>query len=289
MMTFLFWNCRKATDLVGKLVAEHRVDVLVLAESHAEPARILSAIEDADGARFEVDPLCQDIAIFTRFSASALQPEHDEPGLSIRRIPTVPEDILLVAMHLLSKDNASDADQASLTPIYAAEIGRIERKLGMRRTLLVGDLNMNPFDHGVVQATGFHAISSRQVATQRGNREKGGRTVDTRWYPYFYNPMWRFFGDAQGTPPGTFFRDKGGPIAYFWHLYDQVLIRPDLVPRFVDRDLMILSQCGDIALVNAKGEPSASDHLPVLFRLNLEAPGAIHGQASDSEPRTAGP
>lgn len=280
-MTFLFWNCRKATDLVGKLVAEHRVDVLVLAECGAPQTSVLSAIEKADGYRFEADPLCQDIAIFTRFSASALRPEHDEPGLSIRRIPSTPEDILLVAVHLISKDKASDADQSSLTPIYARQIQDIEDKLGMRRTVLLGDLNMNPFDHGVVQATGFHAISSRRVATQRRSLKIGGRTVDTRWYPYFYNPMWRFFGDAQDTPPGTFYRDKGNPLSYFWHLYDQVLIRPDLVPRFVDHELKILSKCGDAALINAKGEPSVSDHLPILFRLNLEAPGATYGQASN--------
>jgi hypothetical protein len=198
--------------------------------------------------------------------------------MSIRRIPSAPEDILLVAVHLLSKDRTSDPEQAALTPGYAYQIRRIEDKLGHRRTVLVGDLNMNPFDHGVVQATGLHAIPSHRVATERGpQNHKGEQQVDGRYYPFFYNPMWNCFGDERGGPAGTFFRDKGNTISYFWHMYDQVLVRPSLVPRFVHKDLKILSTCGAVRLVNDRGEPGSdnvSDHLPILFRLDLASPGA---------------
>lgn len=145
MMTFLFWNSKHARgELVGKLVAEHRADVLVLTESSVDPDVVVDEIEKADGARFAVD-------------------------------------------------------------------------------------------------------------------------------------MWNCFGDERGGPPGTFFRDKGDMTTYFWHLYDQVLLRPSLVKRFLHKDLAILSQCGATSLLNESGEPDsdhASDHLPILFRLDLDAPGA---------------
>jgi hypothetical protein len=279
MMTFLFWNSKNAKgELVGKLVAEHRADVLVLTESSVDAGAILDEIRKADGARFHVDPQRDNVAIYTRFPGPRLGHKYEEGHMSIRSIASTPEDILLVAVHLVSKDRTSDAEQAALTPGYAYEIRRIEEEVGHRRTVLVGDLNMNPFDHGVVQATGLHAIPSHRVATQRGPaKHRGERKVDGKYYPFFYNPMWNCFGDERGGPAGTFYRDKGNTISYFWHMYDQVLVRPSLVPRFVHRDLRILTTCSGTPLVNGDGEPdgdNASDHLPILFRLDLESPGA---------------
>ena len=279
MMTFLFWNSKDAKgDLIGKLVAEHKADVLVLTESSADVDTVLEEIQKADGTTFSLDPVRRSVAIFTRFTGGKLGHEYDDQRLSIRRIHSTPEDILLVAAHLRSKSDTSDPSQAALTPRYAYEIQRIEEKIGHRRTLLVGDLNMNPFDDGMVQATGFHAIPSHRVATERGRKNhKGEREVDGKYYPYFYNPMWNCFGDERGGPPGTFYRDKGDPIAHFWHIYDQVLLRPLLVPRFVHKDLKILSHCGNVSLLNDNGQPdkgSASDHLPIVFRLNVSSSGA---------------
>lgn len=279
MITFLFWNSKHAThDMIAALVAEQHADVLVLAERDVDDDALLDAIERIDGARFSADPIRGDVAIFTRCPITHLGHESDEPRMSIRRLATTPEDILLVAVHLRSKERTSDGDQAALTPGYAYEIRRIEEKLGHRRTVLVGDLNMNPFDHGVVQASGFHAIPSHRIATGRGTSDrKGERRVDGRSYPFFYNPMWNCFGDERGAPPGTFFRDRGDPITYFWHLYDQVLVRPALVGRFLHPELKILTRCGSMPLVTREGVPDsvrASDHLPLRFCLDLELPGA---------------
>jgi hypothetical protein len=130
----------------------------------------------------------------------------------------------------------------------------------------------------MVQATGFHAIPSHRIATERGTKNhKGERRVEGKYYPFFYNPMWNCFGDERGGPPGTFFRDKANVISHFWHIYDQVLVRPALVQHFVHKDLKILSRCGATPLVNSDGVPdsdNASDHLPILFRLDLDSPGA---------------
>lgn len=280
MMTFLFWNSKHAKgQLIGQLVAEHRADVLVLTESSVDTSVVLDEIEKAYGARFAVDPQHENVAIFTRFRGSALGHQYEESHLSIRRISSTPTDILLVAVHLISKTGGiSGAEQAALVPGYAYEIRRIEEKIGHKRTLLVGDLNMNPFDDGMIQATGFHAIPSHRIATERGKKNhKGEHMVDGKYYPFFYNPMWNCFGDERNGPPGTFFRDKANIISHFWHMYDQVLVRPALVERFVHKDLKILSHCGTTPLVNGDGEPdrdNASDHLPILFRLDLDSPGA---------------
>jgi hypothetical protein len=56
---------------------------------------------------------------------------------------------------------------------------------------------MNPFEDGVVSSNGLHGVMSWGIAQKRV------RVVNRKKYPFFYNPMWNFFGDF--TPGG-----KGG-------------------------------------------------------------------------------
>jgi hypothetical protein len=132
--------------------------------------------------------------------------------------------------------------------------------------VLVGDLNMSPFENGVVSAAGLHGVMSRQVA------RKGSRIVQSREYPFLYNPMWNLMGDEPPGPPGTYYYPEGGHRAFFWHMFDQVLIRPGLLDRFDAQRLRVLESVDHTPLLNAAGLPDgdrASDHLPLLFQLNL--------------------
>ena len=57
-----------------------------------------------------------------------------------------------------------------------------------------------------------------------------------------------------------------------WNLFDQVLLRSELLPLFRNGDLKILTTDGLTGLLNRRGRPdrnTASDHLPLLFRLAI--------------------
>jgi hypothetical protein len=64
----------------------------------------------------------------------------------------------------------------------ANSIRSVEQKIGHTRTILVGDLNMNPFEEGVVSAAGLHAVMTRRIA------EKQSRIVQEKEYPFFAIP-----------------------------------------------------------------------------------------------------
>jgi len=84
--------------------------------------------------------------------------------------------------------------------------------------------------------------------------------------------MWGHFGDGSIGPPGTYYDDRSGHVAYFWNMFDQVLVRPDLLDYFATEDVQILTDDGLEALLTRNGRPDstmASDHLPLLFRLDL--------------------
>jgi hypothetical protein len=185
--------------------------------------------------------------------------------LTIRRliVPHAPS-ILLAVVHSQSKRNWSDDDQVQGILRTSQTIREREKEYG-DRTILVGDLNMNPFEKGVVGAEGLHGVMTKRIA------ERQTRTVDGRERPFFYNPMWQFFGDASERPPGTYYFPPGGrPIAFFWNLFDQVLIRPQLMHGL--KSVRIIDSIGGISLLDSEQKPDSanySDHLPLLFQVEL--------------------
>lgn len=84
--------------------------------------------------------------------------------------------------------------------------------------------------------------------------------------------MWGKFGDRQDGPPGTYYYDKSRLSEYFWHMFDQVLIRPELVEQFQNSSLEIISKIGGTDLLDRSGQPNSkdlSDHLPIKFTFDL--------------------
>ena len=169
-------------------------------------------------------------------------------------------------MHLPSKLYWSEDSQAFECLEIARTIREQEEKVGHQRTIIVGDLNMNPFEKGLVSANGLNAVMSRQVASRKT------RTVKSKEYPFFFNPMWAHLGDRTDRPPGTHYYDRSELVNYYWNVLDQVIIRPDLMDRCDGERIRILTKLGETSLVLNDGRPDQrkfSDHLPLLFELEL--------------------
>lgn len=270
----LFWNLGRAS--LSKLVAEiaHRegVDLICLAESEERLVDLTVALNRGQRQPYLVPrglPLSvrRELRILGRLPFGAIAPVHDGHGISARHIrPPSGVDFTLIVLHLHSKMHRDPGDQVFTSMRVRQIVDEAEARAGHRRTVIVGDLNMDPFERGVVAADGFHAVMSRRVA--QGHRRK----VDGADRYYFYNPMWSHFGDRLPSPPGTFYRPASGQTAYFWHMFDQVLVRPELLDYFRDDSLRIVSLIGATSLLTADGVPDAafSDHLPIIFDLSIE-------------------
>ncbi len=255
-----------------QLVVTHNVDILILAEcTHTQlfPDNILLALNpEGQKAEFHYAPSkCDRIQIFTRFSDSFVKPISESERYTLRRLTLPGRDaLLLVAAHLLSQLHAKESTLIFEVGQFAEEIRRTEKELGHSRTIVVGDLNMNPFSDGVVSASGLHGVMTQEIA------RKKLRTVQGRDYPFFYNPMWRCLGGSTIAPAGTYYYRSSDHVCYFWNTFDQVLIRPDLLDQWDDTSLQILTNDGTQSLLMPNALPDKtnfSDHLPLLFRLNL--------------------
>jgi hypothetical protein len=246
--------------------------VLILVECDIKVADLLRALNREAGPLFHYAPNraetpAESIKIFTRFAPAFLNSLEDGTRYTIRRLVLPARtDILLAAVHLPSKLHPSESSQILASTQWAETIARAERQAGHTRTAVVGDLNMNPFEAGVVGAGGFHATMTRDQAL------RGGRTVGGQQYPFFYNPMWACFGERDGTPAGTYFYDSGEHVSYYWNMFDQVLLRPSLVDLLPPAGVEIVTRAGSVSLLSASGRPDksvGSDHLPILFGLQL--------------------
>jgi hypothetical protein len=268
MPRFLFWNLnKKPVPLLVKDVArKNGVDVLVLAECEIPIGTMLTTL-NAEIPDFQFAPgQCERIQVFTRFHSGFLAPIFESDRYSIRRLRLpLRDEVLLVMVHLPSKMHFTAESQRTECSLLARAVLEQEGRVGHSRTIVVGDFNTNPYEHGFVATDGLHAVMSKTVA-QRKTRRVSGRDFDL-----FYNPMWSHFGDTGNRPSGTYFYEKAEHVNYFWHIFDQVLLRPSLLGGFSD-DVQILTMAGSTSLLDGNGRPdqvNASDHLPIMFSLDF--------------------
>ena len=275
-LTFLFWNLNAKNLLasVVRLVQKYNVDVLILAECELPLADLLSGLNPANQpAEFEyVTTACKRITICTRFPASFISPIVEGDRYTIRSLQIPGErELLFVAAHLLSLKEATEKTLYSEMERFAAEIRRVEAEQKHTRTIIVGDLNQNPFSDGLVSATGLHAVMSKSIAQRKI------RTIQKRAYPFFYNPMWKFMSEHFNiqtdtySPPGTYYYAGSDHVCYFLNTFDQVLLRPDLLDRWNDHNLQIITTDNILDFLSKRqrlpGGSRRSDHLPIVFQL----------------------
>lgn len=282
-MRILFWNTgrRPVADLLGDLGRLRDVDVFVLAEVVDPVGNVVSRLNrDAKRIYSSVQErlaksVKRPLHILTRLPEGRVEALRDSAGVTVKRVfPIIGLDFVIVAVHLRSKLFQDPEDQAFGAMSVNRDIEVIEEQVGHRRTLVIGDFNMNPFERGLVSFDCFHAVMSRNTARRRS------RKVGDDERRFFYNPMWNHFGDRPPGPPGSYYRRGSGRTEYFWHMFDQVLLRPDLLDYFPDDGAEILTRIGRRSLLGHDGIPdfkAGSDHLPLFLELSIER-GALDGR-----------
>jgi len=259
---------RPLQDRLARIVITQEVDVVILAECVEPSGNVLTALNAVTAGAYHLPySMGSKLHLFTRFEARLTTDLFNDPigGLTIRHLQIgAHPGILLAGVHFPSRVNWDRDDQTLEATTLANDIARTEAEQFNDRTVLVGDLNMNPFDPGIVGAQALHAVMTKRLASRQE------RDVRGRPYRFFYNPMWGHFGDRTDGPPATYYLSSSKPGNHFWHMYDQVLLRPALMNSL--REVRILDTDGMEPLVSPNGIPNqtgGSDHLPLLFRLEL--------------------
>lgn len=270
-MKLAFWNV-DGKPAIARTLAEHiQPDLLIIAEADADA--IKADLQSLDPRWREVlsikrrtrDGTRRDLAVFD--CTSTVSPiEVGAKFVAVRAILPIGAAITVFAVHFSSQSFTEPATISSEHfPGLRDMVLSTEKTHGDRHTLLLGDFNSDPFDEGLCRPDKLIGVMSRDEARRlAGNRQKktsSKQKIDAT----FYNPMWSRLGDTSAGPPGTYwYADINRK--YYWHTFDQVLIRPELIEHF--SDLQVLDSLGGESLLDTHGRPDRSrwsDHLPLTF------------------------
>lgn len=261
-MRVLFWNTHNNEDInhiLCELIIENNINIVVLAEYKADMLGLIETLSQQGFIMKEYYTTgCERIKIIGDLDDVV-------PGLQTDHVSfqIINKNYILCCVHLLSQiyTNNEGARNIEITQIVTA-IQKLEKQNDIENTIIVGDLNINPFDHSCIDANFFHSLPFYEVADKRS------RIISNQEFKMFYNPMWRFLGDLN-KPYGTYYYNGSRVDNIFWNIYDQVIIRPALRNRFVDDSLKIITETESRFLVDDKGHPdnNISDHLPIIFEI----------------------
>ena len=273
MLNLLFWNLKRKplAESVGLLTEEKEADIVVLAEMPDSTEEILTRLRQYDSAFLTDDGILPQrrVSLYHRFSSTQVQRLHDAKFWTIYQLDLSDmEPLILVAVHMPAKDRPGYVGMHNRLPLFqqlCKDILREERASGTDRTIVVGDFNQNPFDGEIVYLDTLNAVMDPDVAAR----------VSCRWagqtYKYFYNPMWTAYGRRQ-APLGTYYYQEPDYVRYYWHVFDQVLLRPDLISALGDEVPTAITKLGGENLLRDSGRPNDnrfSDHLPISLSLNI--------------------
>ena len=260
-MRFLFWNTYNNTDInpiICEIVEEQNINTIILAEyKDSVDDLILHLFQKGILMHPYITLGCDRITMLG--TNENVFPSRQDTYYTMQ---IVEKDFLLCAVHLPSRLHADPSTQLMKSHSIAYDIELAEKESGSLESIVVGDFNQNPYDHGCLGATGFHSIPVA-AETKRLSRKILGE--DRKM---FYNPMWNLLGDFQ-YPPGTYYYKSSQEKTEFWNIFDQVMIRPQLRNRFVDTSLKIITETETTSLVDKNRHPSKkiSDHLPIVFEV----------------------
>lgn len=260
-MKCLFWNTNKEiiNDYVVKLSVKNDYDMIILAEYEDDVNDLLKKMQSNKIIMYKIMSNCKRIKILSKSKPNKIKHCNETEYYTIKILEVNKNEKQIIgAVHLPSKLYAKDEDRRIEIADMVSNIEKLECKYKTNNTIIVGDFNADPFEGCMTKITGLHSVSSKDVAL------KIKRIVKQREYNMFYNPMWNKFGDFQGVA-GTYYYAGSTAEEIFWHIFDQVIIRPQLISRFEEEKLNIIIQIEDDMLVKNNTRIMVSDHLPIEF------------------------
>lgn len=263
-------NVEHIPQLVFDLTLQENLDVVVLVEVGELAESIGSRL--AELGPYEAVLSGPRFGMFCRGIESGID-EIESPSPSSRARmfsvqPASQSPLLIALVHGRDSRNSSVGTQRLVLRHIVSGIEWAEDFVGHKRTIVIGDFNSNPFDEPMIAADGLHAIMSKREASRRF------RTVDNEQFEFFYNPMFRLLDRDDDSPPATYFYNGSNTVEHFWHMLDQVVIRPELITQFDSESLRIVDRIGGTTLLDDFGRPderAGSDHLPIVFSVDLSS------------------
>lgn len=268
-MNILFWNTyrnkhqKNIDSSIIELINQNNCDIIFLAEYVDELTELCFNLNLTSKETYKILPNnkgCDHIKglIKKKYRICSLL---ETSRYQILKLETTSYKMILAAIHNHSKLHSSEEKQKDTLSSLHQDIKEQEMIHNTKNSIIIGDLNVNPFDSVCIAANSLFAIPYKsELKTPTAIRN--GKT-----YEKFYNPSWKFLGNNE-LPYTSYRYDNGEFIDYYWNMFDQVIIRPCLIDAFDNENFKIITHTNNHELVlNEKpNKNNYSDHLPIFCK-----------------------
>jgi len=260
-MKLIYWNT-KHTDQINPFLSICRnesPDVLFVSETYVEFIEENTKEFDSFGYSLIPNPGCERVIIIAKNNLEI------ELGLQSKYYTNIyVNGIQIISVHFPSQMNHHlDALRNHLLNFRTkinSEIGNSSET----PILIIGDLNVNPYEAPMINFDGFMATNSPKGRTSIKN-------IDDRRETY-YNPTWQLYGD--NIFPGTkkFPRPSGSSFDIIeFHFLDQVLLSQKLKINLDKEQISVIKELREIQFFNTRyNRVEISDHLPLKYEFKLK-------------------
>lgn len=282
---FLFWNINKknSSDLIVDLVNELSIDVIILAEvlqendSNVGQRNVINLHEfknklnNVTGKQYTSRFISgQKIVLIDNLENGQNVSTEEDKRLSSCKYIINNEEILIVGVHLRDRYTHDLNDLFDLAGQHREFIDSYK----IDKVIAIGDFNMNPYEKGIMGATGFNAIFSKEEILYNPQRRFGYINK-----PFYYNASWDAYKLI--SPQGTYYySDNNSSLNPYWNLLDQVLFSSKMMEAYISGSFKIITEISGTELLRDKRsnttriikkviDDNYSDHLPIVFEVDI--------------------
>lgn len=251
-----------------ELITENQIDIVSLVE--AKKLDINAVINHFKINREEWKDVqistTNDIRVLVKKEINII-PFKEDSHYSIYKIKKNDEiNSILVVVHLLSKMSKSNEAQYNRANDIAREIEKYEEEIFgniTKKTIVVGDFNMQPYEAGICSGYGFNATMSENHAL------KITRKIDGKEKYLYFNPMWSLMGAHKKVQGSYYSSNNKDDHAIYWYSFDAVLLRPHFINKFNWNYFEIVERTKTHNFVphTTIDKNNYSDHLPIKFEI----------------------
>lgn len=116
-------------------------------------------------------------------------------------------DLIIVGTHLQDRRNSDSAQRISTAGRLMNDLENLEKRKQCKKSVIIGDLNANPYDEELLQMNAFHAVLFKDVIKAAETRTIGGIR-----YRRLYNPILHFLSEDTKTMDLTTIRKKAARL-----------------------------------------------------------------------------
>jgi endonuclease/exonuclease/phosphatase family metal-dependent hydrolase len=246
----------RRVNLLREIVAEFSPSLVALQEAPSEPE-----LRVALGFQFEVQRTESGVAsVYDTRSWSCDRRDISERRIAVFGLLATGAGTSLWMLNVHGPGLFVDEySKQGFVREVATKVRKLRESDANRREIIVGDVNLPPFDISVMRSEGLYASRCLPWVSERST---GIRRA-------LFNPTWSLLAHHQ-DPSGTFYRSDvsfDGP----WCAVDQVIVSAELARDF-SLDIIdkvrgkSLRRSGHVGMPDVS---TGSDHLPLLARLRV--------------------